>query len=685
MATTAAAAQCLIPALLIIISMLLPSAAATTNYTVPDVVQALNASGNFSVFLSIAAKANIPSALQAFIASADTSGATAFIPLDSAFTPDIVSAYGNLSAANQASLLLYHVLPTYYNRSQVVALRNVATFAAFLNNSTTGYRLPAVNQSSDGVITVYASRNAANVSNANISGIPNPPSFPIAIYPIRSVLLPVEIFGRVVPDIVQALNASGNFSVFLSIATKANITSALQAFIANANTGGATAFIPLDSAFTPEIVSAYGNLSAANQANLLLYHVLPTFYNRSQVAALSNVSTLAAVLNNSTTGYRLVAVNQSNDSVITVYGSRNSANVSNANISGIPNPPGFPIAIYPIRSVLLPVEIFGRVPDIVQALNASGNFSIFLSIATKANITSALQAFISSANTSGATAFIPLDSAFTPEIVSAYGSLSAANQANLLLYHVLPTYYNRSQVVALSNVSTLAAVLNNSTAGYRLSAVNQSNDSVITVYASRNSANVSNTNISGIPNPPSFPIAIYPIRSVLLPVEIFPRVPDIVQVLNTSGNFSTFLSIAAKANITSALQAFIGSANTSGATAFIPLDSAFTTSIVSAYGNLSAANQANLLLYHVLPTYYNRSQVITLRNVSTLAAVLNNSTTGYRLVAVNQTTDSVITVYASRNLANVSSTNISGIPNPPSFPIAIYPISSVLLPAEIFP
>jgi hypothetical protein len=161
------------------------SSSGPANYTVPDVVQVLNASGNFSTFLSIAAKANISSALQAFISRDNTSGATAFIPLNSAFTPDIVSAYGNLSAGNQSNLLLYHVLPTYYNRSQVVALFNVSTLA--------GYRLSAVNQSSDGVITVYASRNAANVSSANISGIPNPPSFPIAIYPIRSVLLPVEI------------------------------------------------------------------------------------------------------------------------------------------------------------------------------------------------------------------------------------------------------------------------------------------------------------------------------------------------------------------------------------------------------------------------------------------------------------------------------------------------------------
>jgi hypothetical protein len=204
MAATAAvpAQRCLLALLIITLSMLLPMSASaqsssTANYTVPNVVQALNASGNFSIFLSIAAKANITSALQAFISSANTSGATAFVPLDSAFTPEIVSAYASLSTANQANLLLYHVLPRYYNRSQVVTLSNVATLAAVLNNSTTGYRLSAVNQSgsNDGVITVYASVNAANVSSANISGIPNPPSFPIAIYPIRSVLLPVEIFG----------------------------------------------------------------------------------------------------------------------------------------------------------------------------------------------------------------------------------------------------------------------------------------------------------------------------------------------------------------------------------------------------------------------------------------------------------------------------------------------------------
>jgi uncharacterized surface protein with fasciclin (FAS1) repeats len=175
--------------------MLAPTACAqAANYTVPDVVQVLSASGNFSVFLSIAGKANITSTLQAFVGGGGN--ATAFIPLNSAFTADVVSAYGNLSAANQSNLLLYHVLPRYYNRSQLVTLSNVATLAAVQNNSTAGYRIVAVNGSSNGsVITVYASRNAANVSNANIGGIPNPPNFPIAIYPITSVLLPVEIFG----------------------------------------------------------------------------------------------------------------------------------------------------------------------------------------------------------------------------------------------------------------------------------------------------------------------------------------------------------------------------------------------------------------------------------------------------------------------------------------------------------
>jgi hypothetical protein len=105
------------------------------------------------------------------------SGATLFMPLDSAVTADIMSAYGNLSTANQRNLLLYHVLPRYYNRTQVVVLSNVSMLAAIVNNSTASYCLMAVNQSnSNGVITVYASKNSANIPPA--SPLPSTPFDP---------------------------------------------------------------------------------------------------------------------------------------------------------------------------------------------------------------------------------------------------------------------------------------------------------------------------------------------------------------------------------------------------------------------------------------------------------------------------------------------------------------------------
>ena len=167
----------------------------------------------------------------------------------------------------------------------------------------------------------------------------------------------------VVPNVTQVLTEAGNFTTFLAVAGAANVTQALQSFIGANNTAGATAFIPVDLAFTSEVVAAYGNLSAANQSLVLYYHVVPRFYNATEVLTLSNVATLAS--GNSSSAFRLRAVNRSSSSgVITIYGNLNSANVTNKTV----NVTAFPIAIHPIDTVLLPKEIFGT-----PAANSSSN------------------------------------------------------------------------------------------------------------------------------------------------------------------------------------------------------------------------------------------------------------------------------------------------------------------------
>ena len=157
-----------------------------------------------------------------------------------------------------------------------------------------------------------------------------------------------------VPNVTQVLTEAGNFSIFLQLAGAANVTQALQNFISAANTTGATAFIPVNSAFTDGVVTAYKNLSAANQSLVLYYHVIPMFYNTTDVLNISDVSTLATLISNSSSAaFRIDAVNRSSSTgVITVYGNLNSANVRTSNITT------FPLAVYPIDDVLLPKEIF---------------------------------------------------------------------------------------------------------------------------------------------------------------------------------------------------------------------------------------------------------------------------------------------------------------------------------------
>ena len=160
--------------------------------TVPNVTDVLTKAGNFSIFLQLAGAANVAQALQSFITPANTTGATAFIPVDSAFTDDIKKAYGNLSPVNQSLVLYYHVIPKFYNVTDVVNLRNVPTLATGNSSSPNAFHLVAVNQSSStAVITVYGNYNSANVTNTTV----NANAFPIAIHPINAVLLPTEFFG----------------------------------------------------------------------------------------------------------------------------------------------------------------------------------------------------------------------------------------------------------------------------------------------------------------------------------------------------------------------------------------------------------------------------------------------------------------------------------------------------------
>ena len=176
-----------------------------------------------------------------------------------------------------------------------------------------------------------------------------------SVYSLLLLLATLLLASAQAPNVTQVLTEAGNFTTFLQLAGAANVTQALQNFISAANTTGATAFIPVNSAFTDGVVTAYKNLSAANQSLVLYYHVIPMFYNTTDVLNISDVSTLATLISNSSSSaaFRIDAVNRSSSTgVITVYGNLNSANVRTSNITT------FPLAVYPIDDVLLPKEIF---------------------------------------------------------------------------------------------------------------------------------------------------------------------------------------------------------------------------------------------------------------------------------------------------------------------------------------
>ncbi|KAL6844789.1 hypothetical protein ACP4OV_025448 [Aristida adscensionis] len=151
-----------------------------------------------------------------------------------------------------------------------------------------------------------------------------------------------------------------------------------------------------------------------------------------------------------------------------------------------------------------------------------------------------------------------------------------------------------------------------------------------------------------------------------------PRYVDLAELLSVAGPFHTFLNYLETTNV---IETFQSQANRTdeGITIFVPKDSAFAALKQSTFSNLTGDQLKTLLLYHALPRFYALSQF---RNLSALNPVSTFAGAPYNL---NLTDDmgaiSVKSMWSSPKIASsVYATD----------PVAVYAISKVLLPMQLF-
>jgi transforming growth factor-beta-induced protein len=227
---------------------------------------------------------------------------------------------------------------------------------------------------------------------------------------------------------------------------------------------------------------------------------------------------------------------------------------------------------------------------IVETAVADGRFTTLVAALQAANLTDALSA------PGPFTVFAPTDDAFNKLPAGTVENLLKDPQGQLtqiLLYHVVPGSYDAAQVVKMTSLPTLE--------GSNLSVT------VTTGSVKVDGATVIITDIqcsNGI---------IHVIDTVMIPPS--PPSKTIVETAVADGRFTTLVAALQAANLTDALSA------PGPFTVFAPTDDAFNKLPAGTVENLLKDPQGQLtqiLLYHVVSGKYEASQVIQMKELTTL-------------------------------------------------------------------
>lgn len=356
-----------------------------------NIVATAENAGNFTTLLSVASDLGLAETLQ-------NEELTVFAPTDDAFAALPDGLLNDLTDAQLTEIILYHVLEGTVESNAIDAQQDAETLQ--------GERI-LLQSDADGV-TVNGSTSVINADISASNGV---------IHAVDEVLLPAEFRD---PGVIEAADATGNFTILLDAIESVGLTTTLQ-FL-----GDFTVFAPSDAAFEELGIETVDALTDEQLTNVLTYHVLNGEVPSSALQAEQEVT----------------ALNQENlfitleSDEVTVNG---TANVTQADIdvrNGV---------IHAVDQVLLP-DAFGTVVD-----NAVKRYDLttLVDLVTQQNLAETL------ADTeSEYTVFAPTNAAFE-SISSTLSTLTDQQVTNTLLYHVLATAVESGELSESQRVMTL--------------------------------------------------------------------------------------------------------------------------------------------------------------------------------------------------------------------------------------
>ncbi|OVA11101.1 FAS1 domain [Macleaya cordata] len=153
-------------------------------------------------------------------------------------------------------------------------------------------------------------------------------------------------------NLTAILEKGGQFTTLIRLLTATQIGSQITNQL-NSSDQGMTLFAPTDNAFNSLKPGTLNGLTTQEQVELVLYHVLPKYYSLVMFQTVSNpVRTQATGQDGGAFGLNFTsAANQVNVSTGMVEVQLNNALRQE-----------FPLAVYEVEKVLLPLDLFGAKP-----------------------------------------------------------------------------------------------------------------------------------------------------------------------------------------------------------------------------------------------------------------------------------------------------------------------------------
>ncbi|KDP44074.1 hypothetical protein JCGZ_05541 [Jatropha curcas] len=163
-----------------------------------------------------------------------------------------------------------------------------------------------------------------------------------------------------------------------------------------------------------------------------------------------------------------------------------------------------------------------------------------------------------------------------------------------------------------------------------------------------------------------------PVQAPSAPVTKSPGPTDVVKILEKAGHFTILVRLLKSTQEDSELLSELNNTN-NGVTIFAPNDNAFSNLKAGTLNSLSDSQKAELLKFHIIPTFISLSQFQTVSN-----PVRTQAGTGGRLDLNVTTVGSFVNITTGLTNASVLGTVYT------DNQLAIYQVDRVLLPLDVF-